>query len=165
MGKRRGSGIKRFPFSETLALSTLADATVLSGNFDDTFSRETFIVSQHGTYTIRGGEVGEGPLHVGVAHSDYTDAEILEWFLADQAWNTGDMVAREQAKRKIRLIGTFRGFESNETLNNGNPIKTKILWKCEDGQTLEMFIVNDSGSALTTGTILESVGTVWARDI
>ena len=96
---------------------------------------------------------GDGPILVGVAHSDYTAAEIEEVIENTGSWTEGSKVEQEIAKRLVRVIGTLRsltGATENDVLNDGKPIKTKLNWILNSGDTLKIWAYNIGGSALAT---------------
>ncbi len=164
MARKKGY-LKRFPISEDSVIGALTDATFLGQNYDDSFSRDHFVVTQKATYTLNGHTPGEGPLHVILAHGDYSDAEVLEWWLATNAWETSDKVAQEFRRRKCRHVGSFPGISAEEVLNNGMPIKTPLKFVVEAGETLQFGIVNNSGATLTTGTLIQTQGNIWAKPL
>ncbi len=152
-------------FSANLALATLASADLLGGDLfsGQTFDDRNFLVSMDGTWSIRTLTAGEGPIHVGVAHSDYTDAEIEEWF--ESSGNIGQHLKSEQerAARKCRFVGTFAGLSTEEVLNDGKPIRTTLKFMAEEGMALKFWALNNSGAVLTTGAILLSAGQVYYK--
>ncbi len=87
---------------------------------------------------------GEGPIMVGVAHSDYSLAEIEAWIEQVNTWSQGDLVAKEISSRLIRRIGVFDAPTLHEvtTLNDGKPIRTKLNWMLTTGQGLNFFGYN-----------------------
>lgn len=103
-----------------------------------------------------GGTAGEGPIVVGVAHSDYTDAEIEEVLENVGSWDEGDMIDQEKARRLVRRIGQINSPATAEDglLNDGKPLKIKLNWLLTTGQTLSFFAFNKGGSSLTTGSYL-----------
>ncbi len=106
---------------------------------------------------------GEGPLYVGVAHGDYTAAEVEEWIESQTSINRGDMVARERQNRQIRMIGVFDGSASDH-LNDGKPIRTKLNWAIPIGTTINMWMYNaDASSPLTTGSEVSQLGSIFLR--
>ncbi len=157
------SGVKFLRASEELALATLGSGSVVAGNFDSSVDSKTFLISADLVVSLEGHTAGEGPITVGVAHADYSSTEIGEWFAGTGGWSDADLVAREVARRKIREIGTFDGAGTSEVLNDGKSIKVRLGFNIEDGQTLQMWAFNGSGATLTTGTVLEMNGSVWAR--
>ncbi len=62
------------------------------------------------------------------------------------------------AKRLVRQIGTFTGAQAgltagssdgaDVTVNDGKPVKTKLNWRLNTGDTLKMWAFNLSTSAL-----------------
>ncbi len=97
--------------------------------------------------------VGDGPIVVGVAHSDYTDAEMEEVLENIGSWNPGDKISQERAKRLVRIIGTFQQVDislGNTVLNDGKPIKTKLNWTLITGASLKFWAYNQGESALAT---------------
>ncbi len=148
---------------EALPLLTLANLDVLGENFPDTVDRPTFVISSDLLMSIGGLTPGEGPIVVGVAHVDYTDAEIEEWIENQGSWGTSDLVGQEIARRKIREVGQFSGETADEVLNDGKPVHTKLRFMLNAGSTLKYWAYNRSGAVLTTGSSVFIEGTVWAR--
>ncbi len=96
-----------------------------------------------------------GPIMFGVAHSDYTNAEMEEFIENVNSWNEGDLVQQEIAKRKIRIIGTFLAPESaahDEAFERGRKVKTKINWMIETGATLQVWVYNTGTMSVATTT-------------
>ncbi len=97
--------------------------------------------------------VDDGPIRVGVAHTDYSTAEIEAWIENQGSWSEGDLIAQEVAKRKIRNVGTFQSKDISlgpSLLNDGNPITTKCGWMLETGESVKFFAYNMGSSALAT---------------
>ncbi len=145
---------------KSLALATLATNTLLSGDFSNTVNERARISSAVLQWAIKDLTAGEGPIMVGLAHSDYSDAEIEAWIENTGSWNEGDKVQQEIAKRFIREVGVFNGLASEESLNDGRPIKTKLNWTLLQGQTLSAWAFQKSGANLTTGAIIVTEGHV-----
>ncbi len=139
--------------NETLALGTLAGTTLISTPFDSVVTERALVTSVVASYTMQEftSAAGDGPIMVGLAHSDYTDAEI-EAFLENVAtWEETDQIGQEIARRKVRIIGTFGVPDSNSSnsrLNDGKPVKTKLNWILTVGQTLRLWCYNLGSSAL-----------------
>ncbi len=160
--RRRGRVIKG-DVDEELPLATLGDNTLVSSDLANTVNEKTFILSFESTWSIQALTPGQGPIVVGIAHSDYTDGEIQEWVTNSGSWDEGNLVAQEQGRRKIRLVGTFSGEVADETLNDGKPIKTTCKFMLLQGQTLSVWAFNKSGAALTTGAIVIAQGHAWLK--
>ncbi len=155
---------------ETMQLGTLAPTTLISANFDEVVTEKHLISSLVATWALDGMVAGQGPILFGVAHSDYTSAQIEEVIEATQSWNRGDKTAQEIAKRLVRVIGTFVGTQGSGTddvqFNDGKPVKTKLNWLLITGATLKLWAYNISGAALTTAdpnVRVNGHANLWAR--
>jgi len=116
---------------ETIPLGTLAGRTLVAQVFDETFKAEARLTSLVASYSLSGYTIGTdiGPVMVGIAHDDYSAAEIEEFIENTGSWNIGNMVSQEIAKRKVRIIGIFSQASGGnvgdvQVLNNGLLIKT-----------------------------------------
>ncbi len=162
--KRRARGVVlKGRVDESLALLTLAEQALVGANYDETLDEEGFLLSQESLWSSEGFTVGEGPVFVGFAHSDYTDAEIEEVIENTGSWSRGNKIAQEQSKRLIRTVGVFPLTASEETLNDGKPIKTTIRWNATTGQTLKLWAYNRGTNPLTTGGQIHAQGHVWIK--
>ncbi len=140
---------------ENLPLGTLAARTLVVATFDEGVNERTLISSIVASYSLSDVTPGDniGPVMVGVAHSDYTAAEIEAVIENTGSWNEGTLVENEIAKRKVRIIGTFPQSPSagaTVVLNNGLPIKTKLNWILTQGQTLDLWAYNLGSAAFAT---------------
>ncbi len=140
--------------NETLQLGTLAADALIIDTFDETVSATSLISSIVATWALDGMVAGQGPILFGVSHSDYTAAQVEAVLENTGAWSQGSKVEQEIANRLVRIIGTFVGKQGTGTndiqFNDGVPVKTKLNWKFQVGQTLEMWAYNISQAALTT---------------
>ncbi len=109
------------------------------------------------TWSIKNHTGGEGPLDVGYADDNYSVTEIAEANIA-QPTGPGDRIQVERSQRRVRKVGTFPGLSTEETLNDGKPIKTRLNWLITDSNTLAGWLQNRADSTLTTGTILDLSG-------
>ena len=137
------------------ALGTLAGSDVLVQAVQDTVEERSYVSSVKCTYALNSFTVGDGigPLIQGVAHSDYSDAEIEEWIELTTGWAEGDLVSREIATRKIRRIGTFPRQADNigtMALNGGRMITTKLGWILTTGQNVKFWTYNTGANPLAT---------------
>ncbi len=161
-GSRRRFNLRKVRSSPAQALGTLAAVTVIATDMVPDSDGEYTVVSAEYTHGITGLTAGEGPITIGVAHSDYSVTEIKECVEAQASISLGDKVAQEQSNRLVRLLGRVTAEEPN--LNNGSPVKTKLNWKMTIGDQLVLFAYNDMSSALTTGAIQNAMGHQWIRD-
>ncbi len=145
-----------------ITLSTLANNAVIAAANSDVAVEPILITSVEGLYSMTGQTAGEGPKLIGVAHSDYTGAEILEYLENTGSWDIGDLVQQESSKRKIRIIGYFPSTDEDEVLADGKTIKTKLNWRIDAGATLQLFVYNQSGATLTTGALAHLDGSLNA---
>ncbi len=138
-----------------LSLGTLAGDTAIAANFDGTVSERTWCSSVVATWGMDEFTTGtdDGPIIVGLAHSDYTAAEIEEWVENNPGWSEADQVAQEIGQRKIRRVGMFADGASasvNIVLNDGRQIHTKCGWMLLQGQTIKVWAYNAGSSPLAT---------------
>ncbi len=140
---------------EDLPGGTLAAKTVVGAGFDEAVNERTLVSSIEAIYSMNDFTpiASVGPVMVGVAHGDYSDAEIEEWIETTGSWDEGDLVQQEVASRKIRKIGVFEEAAlaaENAVLNDGKPIKTKLNWILNQGITLKLWIYNQGTVAFAT---------------
>ncbi len=155
--KRRMGKYLKGKIDQVLELGTLAANTLVSGTVAGSVAERTRVSSIVATWGIADWTlaVGDGPVLVGVAHSDYTDAEIEAWVENSGSWTEGDKIQQEIANRKIRQIGLLTAPQdgnigSQVTLNDGKPIKTKLNWILTTSQTLKIWAYNAGDSAFAT---------------
>ncbi len=166
--RRSMSGYRKGKVNEQLSLGTLAATTLISAAFGEVLLESARITSIVSTYALKDITIaaGDGPITVGVAHGDYTSAEVEEVLENTGSWAAGNLVAKEIANRKVRVIGTFDFSGANAAdipgsavLNEGRPIKTKLNWFLRTGQTLQLWAYNEGDSALAgTDPTLHMIG-------
>ena len=156
--------------NEDLPLLTMASGTLKTVVFDETVTETTRISSLVATYALDQMTAPDGPIEFGVAHSDYSDAEILEYIQAQATWDKGNLTQQEISKRMIRKIGVMATgsmsatFASDHVHNNGRPVKTKLNWPLFTGDTLTLWAFS-RGAVDTTGAQLRVDGhaNLWAK--
>ncbi len=162
--KRRMGRYLKGRVNEELALGTLAAKTLVGTTFDETVVDRTLVSSLKATWTMREytPAEGDGPIVFGVAHGDYSDAEIEEVIENTGSWNEGDKIAQEQSKRLVRTIGVFDTAPSAAgiyTINDGMPVHTKLNWILNQGVRLKIWAYNQGSSALaTTSPVISAEG-------
>ncbi len=168
----KGHGRKRRKFRQyikgridfSFLLGTLGAKVVISGSEAQVAIEKAWLSSIVCTHTMQNfTKAGvDGPITIGVAHSDYTNAEIEAWLENQGSWDRGNMVQQEINKRKIRLIGTFAGpADAGRTaeLNEGRPIRTKCGWQLLTGDTVRIWAYNEGSSALAgTDPVVSQTG-------
>ncbi len=171
MARKKGKGrSRRFrkylkgQIDHVLSLSGLGTKDVTSTNVGDVLVEQAWLSSVKLIWEVDGGTatVDDGPVMVGVAHSDYTSAEIEEWIENLASWDSGDMIGQEVGRRRIRRAGIIHIGEATTTqvvLNDGKPIRTKCGWQLNTGQTVKVWAYNVGASAFgVTDPILHAEG-------
>lgn len=155
-----------------LSLTTLAAETAVSEVVADALSEPAYLSSVKASWAMADftPAAGDGPIEVGVAHSDYTTAEIEEWIENTNSWEEADMIGQEVAKRKIRSVGIFPTPDELATqavvLANGRLITTKCGWMLMGSQTLRIWAFNHGNSALATTVPIVTIAghcNLWPR--
>ncbi len=154
-GKRRSmKGYLKGNVDEELSLGTLAAETLVADTWDESPEEQTLISSIVCTWALNNLTSPQGPLIFGIAHSDYSDAEIEAVIENVASWDRGSKVEQEIAKRLVRQIGQFASQELAGSVdvdfNDGKPMKTKLNWVLNTGDTLKMWVYNVSATALST---------------
>ncbi len=154
-----------------VSLGTLASRTGIVTSTSDVVNETTLVSSVQATYSLSGATSGDniGPCQVGIAHPDYSLAEIEAWIEQTSSWNVADLVAQETSNRKIRRVGTLgvpAAVGETSVLNDGKPIKTKLNWLIYTAQGLGFWIYNDGGAAFATtdpNFHVEGHANLWPR--
>ncbi len=146
---------------DVLALSTLATKDLIAAVIGDNPGIEMYAIMARLSWSVIGLTEGDGPIWVGLAHEDYTDAEVEAYIENSGSWVFTDLINQEIAKRKIRIVGVCS--RESPVLNNGIPIDTPLKWLNGDAQTLRFWAYNAGGAVLTTGAVLAATGNVFLR--
>jgi len=105
---------------------------------------------------------------VGLAHGDYTVAEIEECLEAQGAVDQGDKIANERSNRLVRSIGVFTdppgATGGGSRLNGGLQIKTRLNWVLTTGDVINVWIRNGSLTIYSTGASILCQGNLWIKD-
>ncbi len=154
-------------------LGALATKSLVAVPTGEVTSERMWLSSVKATWSLKDLAivVDDGPVLVGLAHGDYTAAEIEAVIENSGSWDEGDLVNQEIAKRKVRIVGTFRATaaaaEAVQTyvLNEGRPITTKCNWILTTGKAIDFWAYNMGTDALTTGSKLGVYGhaNLWPR--
>ncbi len=103
----------------------------------------------------------------GIAHSDYSAAEIEECLESTGQWNLSDKVSVERANRLVRTLGFFDGApgtDGSKSHNNGKPVHIKLNWPIGVGMGIVIWVRNGSDTVYTTGTNIAVNGHFWIKD-
>ncbi len=153
--KRRGRYI-RGAIDLKIDVGTLAAQTLAAQVNGDVVTERTLLSSIMARYNLGQFTVGAGvgPLIFGVAHSDYTAAEIEEFIEQSGSWNEGDKISQEVGRRKIKIVGQFDipfdGTNLNLNYDHGKKVYTRLGWILTTGQTFDLFIYNQGEAAFAT---------------
>lgn len=109
----------------------------------------------------------DGGLEFGLAHSDYSPAEIEECLEANASMDLGNKIAQEQANRLVRAIGTITGNQAvaggEAAFNDGRRMKTKLNWTIAIGDFLVLWVKNSSGIIYSSGSSVSVLGECWVK--
>ncbi len=158
--RRFTADMKLVQMDGSLALATLGANTLLGGGLIGVANEAFRLISLKGYWSLRNFTEGEGPIVFGVAHGDYSDAEIEECLEVSTGMTRGDKVANERANRLVRRIGQFAassgitGSSADEVYNMGRPYRTRLNWAMPTGQAVRVWAWNKSGATLTTGAVI-----------
>ncbi len=163
---RSGRNFVAIPFAGSLALGALADDAVISvqvtvGEFTD----DLFVMSLDVRFGENGHAAGEGPILLGLSHSDYTVAEIIE-AIDIELLGKGDKIEQERARRLVRKFGLYDvGAVGDAVVISKDEIgrRHKLNWPIGIGNSLDLWARNKSGATLTTGQIVSFSGTLYGR--
>ncbi len=139
---------------EKISLGTLAGSTAVL-QATDVVKERTRVSSIVASYSLSGWTAIDnvGPLEIGVAHSDYSLAEVEAWIERTTSWNEGDLVSQEVSNRRIRRIGVFdmpATVGESYALGDGRLIRTKLNWILNAGQGLNYYVYNIGSGAVAT---------------
>ncbi len=157
--RRRQQGIAAVPLSGSVALATLADEAVilaaLSGGLVDPF----YAISADVAINAVAGTGGEMVL-VGLSHGDYSVTEVKEALEVEILGKSVDMINLERARRKVRDVSLLNlGAQKDEVEVKRVPLRFTL----GTGKTLNLFVKNRSGAALTTGALVKISGKMYGR--
>ncbi len=166
--RRRTFNLRRVRTTSSSAIGALASLDVLVGPIINTASNAYRVMSLNLTWGISDlGATADDGQEFGVAHSDYSAAEVEECLEAAASIDIGDKVAIEQANRLVRVIGQMTGAPGTGaglSYNEGLPVKTKLNWAIGIGDTLNVWVRNGSGTVYTTGATITATGDIWVKD-
>lgn len=169
--KRRNSGFVAIPFEGTFVLGALANKTVAVGDlFGGNLTEDFYAISADIDSEILGITAGEGnPSVLGLAHGDYSAAEIAE-NLVVKLLGPGTKIEQEQQRRLVRKAGTFHGNQINTHIEmkmdgarGPGSQRVKLRFVIQSGKTMDVFVFNKSGAVYTTGATCKFFGTIYGR--
>ncbi len=168
--RRRKFNLRKVAMTPAMAVGALATLDVISAAGTSAPTAPVRIMSIDVAWAITDlGASIDDLFQFGVAHSDYTSAEIEECLEATASMDLGDKIAQERANRLVRSIGNITqdgnaSLDSGLNFNSGRPMKTRLNWVLSTGDTLNVWVRNGSGTVYTTGAILTGIGHLWVKD-
>ncbi len=169
-GSKRRFNLRKVRVSTNGTIGALAAFDVVKGTVLAASTNPYRIVSTELAYsTVDLGATIDDGQEVGVAHGDYTAAEIEECLESQAAVDIADLLEQEKTNRLVRSIGFAQGTggassDQSASINNGRPVKTKLNWKVGIGDTFDAWVRNGSDTIYTSGATLSIIGHVWVRD-
>ncbi len=165
---RRKFNLRRVRIAHAGTVGALASADVVANAFVDAATDTYRLMSLDASFAWSNkAEIDDG-MEFGIAAGDYTAAEIEECLEANGSINSGDRIAREQANRLVRSIGTFGSSgaldNSGVVFADGRKVKTRLNWLVPIGKQPKIWIRNGSGTVYTTGSQILVNGDIWVKD-
>ncbi len=166
-GKRRKGRLFVPRIDSEVAFSGLATDDLVAVALTSVLDQECWANSMDVVCSLSDMTAGDGPVLVGVAHSDYSAAEIEEWLEETSSWIKSNKIGMERARRKCRIIGSFES--QTEALgamimNDGKPVRVKLGFMLESGMTLQFWVYNLSSTSLATG-LFHAMGKAYLRPV
>ncbi len=170
-GYKRGRRPRKVRLAGGLPTTALASKDVVQGALTAAATDPYRLLSAKLSYAWEDiAAVADDGMEFGLAHSDYSAAEIEECLESQASIDLGDKVAQEQANRLVRTVGRISSTGrtvvdmGSEPFNGGRPVKTKLNWKMSTGDQLALWIRNGSGTVWTVGGSLQAIGDFWVVD-
>ena len=158
---RRNTNFVALPVDVTKSLLALAADGVDKGDvMTSPFEHNIRIISVDLMWMLRQFTPGEGPVEVGLAHGDYTTTEIKET-LDLELLGPARKIEQERAGRLIRRVLSFPGASADEVRPETGHLRTRLNWKIQSGEDLEIWAAPRGGITLTTGAQLKVTGTLY----
>ncbi len=155
---RRRFNLRKVRIAGQVTIGNLGSGSVVKGSISQATVDSMRFISLNLAWTLEDFIAVDDGMEFGVAHSDYTAAEIEECLEAQGSMDIGDKIAQERANRLVRSLGVI---DREVLFNDGKKLKTRLNWLMSEGDTLDAWIRNGSGTVWTTGSLLLAVGELW----
>ncbi len=166
--KRRRFNLRRARIASTVNVGALATLDVADGDLTVSSVNPYRLISFDLAWSMTNVTGIDDGQEFGIAHSDYSAAEIEECLEAQTSIDQGNKVEQERANRLVRSIGMMGQAGvvdlGGREFNNGRRVKTKLNWAIGIGDKIRMWIRNGSGTVYTTGATLTCIGDAWIKD-
>ena len=162
-GRKFRTPLVYLPIDANIGLTTLTSGSVKSGAMHTNFDEDFFVLSAKLEWTYADGTSGEVPIHVGLAHGDYSDAEIEE-HLEVELLGPGTKIEQERQRRLVRRVGHFNDPASVfQTMHHGLPVSTPCKFVVQNGKAMKLWGHNKSGADLTGAARIQVDGYLIGR--
>ncbi len=166
--RRRSFNLRRVRVAANTTIGALTGFDVIAGDLTAASANAYRLMSINASYSLANlGATADDGQEFGVAHSDYTAAEIEQCLEAQGAIDVRAKIENEQANRLVRSIGQMTGAPGTGaglSFNDGRPTTTKLNWAMGIGDKLVLWIRNGSPTIYTTGASIVTNGQVWIKD-
>ncbi len=167
--RRRRFNLRKVRVAQGFGVGALAALDVVSGAITDAATDPYRLVTADLAYKLvdLGAAIDDGQ-EFGLAHSDYTAAEIEECLEAQTSIDLGNKLAQEQANRLVRTVGVLTGdaiASGGKFFMDGQPVKVKLNWRMSSGDTLNLWIRNASSIIWSSGAAMTALGNLWIKDV
>ncbi len=169
-GRRRKFNLRKVTINTAVAAGALAAGDVIGGAVTASAVETYRLMSVDCSYNWSNiGAIIDDGATFGLAHGDYTDAEIEECLEATGSIDLGDKLAQEKTNRLVRSIGTISNSGAlaaagGASFADGRRVKTKLNWEFQTGKTLTLWIRNASATVWTTASSVTMAGDIWIKN-
>ncbi len=168
--RRRNFNLRMVRVQNKIAAGALDTLKVAIGDLTDVATDPYRLVTLKASYSwVDVAAIIDDGFDFGVAHGDYTAAEIEECLDFQSSIDRGDKIALEKSNRLVRQIGSIRSpanpsATGSMVFADGRQVKTRLNWYMATGDKLKGWIRNSSGVIWTTGSSLNAAGQIWLKD-
>ncbi len=143
---------------DTITLGTLANVTAIKQGSPLAMLEDFRLIKLEMAIGYAVITAGENPINIYLVNNDLTVAEVAEAIVTAGPLNRNERIATERASRAVFLLATaggpatdfaFKGHDGQEGI-----ISKVIRWTFSNPEGWSIVAFNNSGSALTTGTII-----------
>ncbi len=168
-GRRRRTP-RRIRVAAGVSTTALPTLDVVAGAITQVATETYRLLSVRFAYTWEDiAAIIDDGLEFGLAHSDYSAAEIEECLESQASIDRGNKTAQEQSDRWVRSIGRISNYGNvaeggSAPFNGGRKLKTRLNWAMTTGDTLNLWIRNGSGTVWTVGGSVQAIGEMYIYD-
>ncbi len=150
-----------FTQKDLITLGTLGAASAIKQTTPPAMTEDFRMIKAEIAATMTGHTVGESPIHLYLVNDNLSVAEIAEAIDAEGPLSNSDRIPEERASRAVFLLGTYSSGEAVAPLEGADGqkgvIEKTIRWTFSSSDGWALVAFNDSGAALTTGSVIRLV--------